>query len=122
MRCDDLEKAEHRGAVNSMDTDDQNHIGMILGFVGIGVIVLSWVAAHYISWLYPRFLQHMQKFITYPLLLATLNRLAPTQHYTEQGHLPALLAERQAARPRRLETAGQGRIPGVQAAGGWPGR
>ena len=52
-----------------MGTDDQNHVGVILGFVGVSVVVLSWVAAHYISWFYPRVLQRAQKFITYPLLL-----------------------------------------------------
>jgi DMSO/TMAO reductase YedYZ molybdopterin-dependent catalytic subunit/thiosulfate reductase cytochrome b subunit len=71
-----------------MGTDDQNRLGMILGFAGIGVVVLSWVAAHYVSWFYPRFLQHAQKFITYPLLLTTLNRLVPSQHYTEQDISP----------------------------------
>lgn len=67
-----------------MGTDGQNRIGMILGFFGIGLVVLSWFAAHYISWLFPRVLQHVQKFITYPLLLATLNRLTPSQHYAEK--------------------------------------
>src|SRR5579872_1172872 len=72
-----------------MGTDEaHNRIGMILGFVGIGVVVLSWVGAHYISWFYPRFLQHAQKFITYPLLRITLNRLIPSQHYTEQDISP----------------------------------
>ena len=41
-----------------MGTDTQNHLGMILGFVGIAVVVLSWIAAHYISWSHPRALQH----------------------------------------------------------------
>ncbi len=49
-----------------MGTDDQSRTGMILGFVGIGVVVLSWIVAHYVSWFYPRRLQHMQKFITTP--------------------------------------------------------
>src|SRR5665213_226034 len=71
-----------------MGTDDQNHLGMILGFVGIGMVILSWIGAHYISWFYPRFLQHVQKFITYPLSLTTLNRLAPSQHYTERDISP----------------------------------
>jgi methionine sulfoxide reductase catalytic subunit len=71
-----------------MGTDDQNRLGMTLGFAGIGVVVVSWVAAHYVSWFYPRFLQHAQKFITYPLLLTTLNRLTPNQHYTEQDISP----------------------------------
>jgi hypothetical protein len=69
-------------------TDDLNHRGMILGFVGIGVVALSWVAAHYISWIYPRILQHVQKFITYPLMLTTLNRLSPSEHYTEADISP----------------------------------
>jgi len=73
-----------------MGTDDQNHLGMILGFVGIGVVVLSWVAAHYVSWFYPHFLQHVQKFITYPLSLITFDRLAPSQHYTEREISPRL--------------------------------
>ena len=105
-----------------MGTDDQNRLGMILGFVGIGVVVLSWVAAHYVSWFYPRVLQHVQKFITYPLLLATLNRLPPSEHYTEPRHLSAVLAERQDAGPRGLEAVGQDRIPGFQAQGGRPCR
>ena len=71
-----------------MGTDDQNYIGMILGLASIGVVVLSWIAAHYISWFLPRFLQNVEKFITYPLELATLNRLAPSQHYTEQDISP----------------------------------
>jgi sulfoxide reductase catalytic subunit YedY len=71
-----------------MGTDDQNHIGMILGFGGIVLVILSWVAAHYISWFFPRILQHVQKFITYPLLLATLNRLTPSQHYAEKDLSP----------------------------------
>jgi sulfoxide reductase catalytic subunit YedY len=69
-------------------TDDLNHRGMILGFVGIGVVALSWVAAHYISWIFPRVLQHVQKFITYPLMLTTLNRLSPSEHYTEADISP----------------------------------
>ncbi len=71
-----------------MGTDDQNRTGMILGFVGIGGVVLSWIAAHYVSWFYPRILQHVQKFITYPLLLTTLNRLTPSQHYSERDISP----------------------------------
>ena len=71
-----------------MGTDDHNYMGMIWGFVGIGVVLLTWVGAHYVSWSWPRLLQHVQKSITYPLLLATLNRLAPSQHYTEEDISP----------------------------------
>jgi DMSO/TMAO reductase YedYZ molybdopterin-dependent catalytic subunit len=71
-----------------MGTDDQKHVGMNLGFVGIGMVVLAWIVAHYISWFYPRFLQHAQKLISYPLVLATLNRLPPSEHYTEKDISP----------------------------------
>jgi DMSO/TMAO reductase YedYZ molybdopterin-dependent catalytic subunit len=69
-------------------TDDLSTRGMILGFVGICVVVLAWVSAHYISWIYPRVLQHVQKFITYPLMLTTLNRFSPSEHYTEADISP----------------------------------
>ncbi len=69
-------------------TDDQGHLGMFLGFVGIGVVVLSWVVAHYISWSRPRKLQHALKSVTYPMQLLTLNRLIPHQKYSEQDISP----------------------------------
>ena len=71
-----------------MGTDNQNHMGMILGFVGIGVVVLSWVVAHYISWSHPRSLQHAEKFVTYPMQLLTINRLIPHEVYTEKDISP----------------------------------
>jgi len=66
-----------------MGTDDQGHLGMYLGFVGIAVVVLTWVIAHYISWHHPRGLQQALKSVTYPMQLLTLNRLAPRQKYSE---------------------------------------
>ena len=62
-------------------TDDRGPLGMILGFVGIGVVLLCWVVAHYVSWERPRSLQHMQRTISLPLLLATFNRFTPQQRY-----------------------------------------
>jgi len=62
-------------------TDDRTPLGMILGFVGIGVVILCWIVAHYVSWKRPRSLQHMQRTISLPLLLATFNRVAPQQRY-----------------------------------------
>lgn len=62
-------------------TDDRRPLGMILGFVGIGVVILCWIVAHYVSWKRPRSLQHMQRTISLPLLLATFNRVAPHQRY-----------------------------------------
>ena len=71
-----------------MGTDDQKPIGMYLGFVGIGVVVLSWIVAHYISWRHPRGVQHALKSVTYPMQLLTLNRLLPQQKYTEEEISP----------------------------------
>jgi len=67
-----------------MGTDDQSYRGMYPGFLGIGVVILSWVAAHYISWNHPRGLQHALKSVTYPMQLLTLNRLVPHQTYSER--------------------------------------
>lgn len=69
-------------------TDDQGKSGVVLGFAGIGVVVLSWIAAHYISWNHPRKLQHALKSVTYPMQLLTLNRLVPHQNYSQQDISP----------------------------------
>ncbi len=71
-----------------LGTDNLNPIGMWLGFVGIGVVVLSWIVAHYLSWHRPRELQHALKSVTYPMQLLTLNRLVPQQHYSQQQISP----------------------------------
>jgi len=71
-----------------MGTDDQQPVGMYLGLAGIGVVVLSWFVAHYLSWNHPRGLQHALKSVTYPMQLLTLNRLVPHQKYSEQDISP----------------------------------
>ncbi|MEO5815192.1 MAG: molybdopterin-dependent oxidoreductase [Gemmatimonadaceae bacterium] len=71
-----------------MGTDDQGQLGAILGAVGITVVVLTWVAAHYVSWHHPRALQRAQKFVTYPMQVLTLNRLDPREHYTTRDISP----------------------------------
>jgi methionine sulfoxide reductase catalytic subunit len=71
-----------------LGTDDQRHLGMYLGFVGISVVVLSWIVAHHVSWNHPRRLQHALKSVTYPMQLLTLNRLTPRQKYAEEEISP----------------------------------
>lgn len=71
-----------------LGTDDQRPLGMALGLVGIGVVVLTWVAAHYISWHHPRALQHAAKLVTYPMQRLTLNQLEPREHYTQRDISP----------------------------------
>src|SRR5579884_3902594 len=71
-----------------MSTDDFQPQGMIWGFVGICVVRLSWVGAHYLSWNRHRGLQHALKSVTYPMQRLTLNRLVPSQHYSEADISP----------------------------------
>ncbi|MEP6590440.1 MAG: molybdopterin-dependent oxidoreductase [Gemmatimonadota bacterium] len=71
-----------------LGTDNQRALGMMLGLVGIGVIVLSWVAAHYIAWHHPRALQHAGKLVTYPMQRLTLNQFEPREHYTPRDISP----------------------------------
>ena len=71
-----------------LGTDDQKPLGMILGFVGIAVVIVSWIVAHYTSWKFPRLLQHIQKAVSQPLRLATLNRFSPSEQYTKEQISP----------------------------------
>ncbi|PYQ69742.1 MAG: hypothetical protein DMG04_27165 [Acidobacteria bacterium] len=71
-----------------MGTDDTSPSGMIWGFVGIGVVVGCWIAAHHVSWTYPRALQRAVKSVTYPMQLLTLNRLNPHQRYRDRDISP----------------------------------
>ncbi len=66
-----------------MGTDDTNYAGMFWGFVGIAVVVGTWIVAHYVSWTHPRALQHAVNRVTYPMQLITLNRFNPNQRYSE---------------------------------------
>jgi len=68
--------------------DSARRAGEYLGFAGVAAVVLSWVAAHYVSWSHPRALQHAQKFVTYPLTLRTFNRLRPSAHFTPRDISP----------------------------------
>jgi DMSO/TMAO reductase YedYZ molybdopterin-dependent catalytic subunit/thiosulfate reductase cytochrome b subunit len=71
-----------------LGVDNLRPLGMILGFVGIGIVVLYWIVAHYLSWNHPRMLQHTLKLVTYPMQLLTLNRLFPRQKYSEKDISP----------------------------------
>lgn len=64
-----------------MGTDDLSPRGIVLGFAGFGVVGVGWIVAHYVSWHAPRRLQHLQRAITLPLTLRTLDTLLPAQRY-----------------------------------------
>ncbi len=71
-----------------LGTDDLRPAGMIIGFIGIAAVFLSWIIAHYVSWYFPRQLQHAQKAVTQPAKLLTLDRLLPSQHYRKNQISP----------------------------------
>jgi DMSO/TMAO reductase YedYZ molybdopterin-dependent catalytic subunit/thiosulfate reductase cytochrome b subunit len=71
-----------------LGVDDTRPDGMVLGFIGIAAVVLSWVAAHYISWYFPRALQHVEKALTQPVKMVTFDRLIPQEHYTREQISP----------------------------------
>ena len=71
-----------------MGSDDTNTSGMMWGFVGIGVVIASWIVAHYLSWMHPRALQRAVNGVTYPMQLITLNRLNPHQRYGDRDVSP----------------------------------
>lgn len=70
--------------------DSNGSLGMDIGLSAIGLVVLSWVIAHYLSWHIPRMLQHALKTITCPRQQLTLNRLVPRQTYTKDDISPRL--------------------------------
>ncbi|HEY5380837.1 MAG TPA: molybdopterin-dependent oxidoreductase [Acidobacteriaceae bacterium] len=71
-----------------LGTDNLRPEGMILGFIGIAVVVASWIVAHYMSWYFPRGLQHARKAVMHPMMLVTLDRLIPQETYTEKDISP----------------------------------
>ena len=70
-----------------LGTDNHGPLGMILGFVGLAVVLASWIAAHYISWKSPRLLQRIQRAMV-PVSLVTLNRLHPRNRYRKDQISP----------------------------------
>jgi sulfoxide reductase catalytic subunit YedY len=71
-----------------MGTDDYGSGGVVWGFVGIGVVVLAWIGAHYLSWAHPRRIQHALKVVTYAMQLITLNQLNPNERYSDSDISP----------------------------------
>ena len=71
-----------------MGTDDTTPFGMIWGFVGIALVIGTWIGAHYLSWTHPRALQRAVNRVTYPMQLITLNRLNPRQRYRDRDISP----------------------------------
>jgi DMSO/TMAO reductase YedYZ molybdopterin-dependent catalytic subunit/thiosulfate reductase cytochrome b subunit len=71
-----------------MGTDDTTGSGMAWGFVGIGLVVGTWIVANRLSWTHPRGLQHAVNRVTYPMQRLTLNRLNPHQRYRERDISP----------------------------------
>jgi DMSO/TMAO reductase YedYZ molybdopterin-dependent catalytic subunit/thiosulfate reductase cytochrome b subunit len=71
-----------------MGTDDTSSAGLLWGLVGIGVVVATWIVAHYLSWSHPRALQRAVNRVTYSMQRLTLNRLNPRQRYRARDISP----------------------------------
>ena len=99
-------------------TDDRGPLGMILGFVGIGVVLLCWVVAHYVSWKRPRSLQHMQRTHFVAAAARDVQSSRAPAALSDRRSVTPLLAKRQDARARRLETIGRRSFPRLSPAGG----
>ena len=105
-----------------LGTDDMRPTGMMLGFVGIGVVIASWIVAHYVSWYFPRGLQHAQQAITHPVKLVTLDQLVPREHYTAKDISPYFWPNgKLPVREDWKQLAADG-LQGLPAEGGRPGR
>jgi len=60
-----------------LGTDEAGWTGLALGTIGLTAVVITWIAAHYISWYSPRRVQRTYRLISEPLLSVTLDRLTP---------------------------------------------
>jgi DMSO/TMAO reductase YedYZ molybdopterin-dependent catalytic subunit/thiosulfate reductase cytochrome b subunit len=74
------------GLARNMDhivigTDETGIPGLLLGAMGIGVIVLACMAAHWVSWRRPRALQYAARWVVEGLMRVGLDPLAPRAQY-----------------------------------------
>jgi sulfoxide reductase catalytic subunit YedY len=71
-----------------LGSDNESPVGMILGLVGIGAVIASWVVAHLIAWKYPREIQRLHRLFSMSLLHGFFNRLEPRERYTAKDISP----------------------------------
>ncbi len=71
-----------------MGTDETGIPGLILGGIGIGVIILACVAAHWVSWRRPRALQYAARRLVEGLMRVGLDPMAPRARYSREEISP----------------------------------
>ena len=71
-----------------LGTDDAQRSGVFLGLVGIGVVIAVNVLANWISWRYPRAIQHASQAIVTPIMAFLLNRAAPIAEFRREDISP----------------------------------
>src|SRR5262249_42487990 len=71
-----------------MGTDDYNHVGLILGLTGIGVLCAACVAANWLTGRHPRLLQAASRAPVQRLTGRFLDPLKPTSQYTKDDISP----------------------------------
>ena len=71
-----------------LGTDDAQWTGAFLGLVGIGVVIAVNALANWISWRYPRAIQHASQAIVTPVMAFLLDRAAPIAEFRREDISP----------------------------------
>src|SRR6516164_1682896 len=69
-------------------TDDAQGIGAFLGLVGIGVVIAANAVANWMSWRYPRAIQHAAQSTVTPMMEFLLDRAAPIAEFRREDISP----------------------------------
>jgi len=71
-------------------TDDERSVGLIVGVIGLALVGITWIVAHYLSWYSPRAVQTAYRVVSEPILSATLNQLTPQRVHTSDEITPRM--------------------------------
>jgi len=73
-----------------MGRDDTGTSGLIIGLIGIAAVIAACVAAHWLSWRYPRTVQRAAQQTVNAVLMGGLDKLTPRAEYTRSDISPRL--------------------------------
>jgi DMSO/TMAO reductase YedYZ molybdopterin-dependent catalytic subunit len=71
-----------------LGTDDAQRIGAFLGLLGIGVVIAVNGLANWISWRYPRAIQHTARAIVTPVMAFLLDHASPIAEFSREDISP----------------------------------
>ena len=109
-----------------MGTDETGVPGLVLGGVGIAVIVLACLAAHWVSWHRPRALQYACARLVEGLMRVALDPMAPRAQYSREEISPHFWPNGKLPTSDGVAAPGRRRLPRLPPegprAGAEPGR